>query len=321
MEIGSFLELDLVDFGEYYNQSNIVRLNSARAGIYHAIVSFGLDEIHIPYYMCSSVSNFLNFKGIRVNYYNIDNQLLPLVEKNQESSCFLLVNYFGLFSDKKLLTVGKRFNNVIVDNSQAFFTKPINNSNFLNVYSTRKFFGVPDGCYVIGENNIDIKYEEDKSSETSLFLFKRIEVGSSYSYETRMLNEKRIDNSDIMSMSKLTHKLLQSIDYKSIKNKRKNNFNLANNLFSYFNEFDFSVLKSDEAIPMVYPLVIRDESLMVKLQNKNIYTGRWWNHVLRHNGSNEFEGFLSRFMLPIPIDQRYGNHEFEYILKQLNDLR
>jgi hypothetical protein len=51
MEIGSFIELDLPNTGEYNlvdSELDIARLNAARAGVFHALQLYGTNEIYLP---------------------------------------------------------------------------------------------------------------------------------------------------------------------------------------------------------------------------------------------------------------------------------
>jgi hypothetical protein len=313
MEIGSFIELDLKQSGEYYHSQDIARLNSGRAGIFYSLQLLGLKKIYMPFYQCPSVSAFLINKKIEVVKYYLNAFLQPEMEVNEPESALLIVNYFGLFDDVQLMEISKKYNNVIVDNSQAFFTKPI--VSLLNVYSPRKFFGVPDGCYVIGRNAVknEFLHQRDISSDTSSFLLKRIELGCSAVYKERMMNEKRIDQSDVKRMSVLTHSLLANIDYTQIKERRIANFNYAHSLYKSMNKINVDSFIGENVVPMVYPLVIEKAELVDVLKTNHIYTGRWWSHVLSEVEIPGIEVHLSKYMIPLPIDQRYGVKEIECI--------
>lgn len=323
MEIGSFIELDIASTGEYFQDDiKIARLNTARAGIYHALRLLNINTVFLPYYLCPTVKEFLSRKGISISYYRLNEQFEPLLKQPEKEAVVLISNYFGIFSQNRLKAICKNFKHVIIDNSQSFFSPPI--EGCYNVYSTRKFFGVPDGCYVIGENArlFTETYDKDYSSETAAFLLKRHEFGSSAVYAERMKNEKRLDRSDIKLMSILTQTLLNGIDYERIRKKRIENFYIAHKLYKQFNLLDPTLWMTDENAPMVYPFMFKDEGLVTKLNNKNIYTGRWWKDVLSHVEPDSFEGQLSSFMVPIPIDQRYTRKEVDYcyevILSVLN---
>jgi hypothetical protein len=133
-------------------------------------------------------------------------------------------------------------------------------------------------------------------------------------YEERMKNEERIDNSDILRMSDLTISLLRNIDYLNVSSKRKKNFYFAHELFKNINKIDPTLYIDNNCIPMVYPLVIERLDLTDKLKKNQIYTGRWWNYVLSEVTGNTFETWLTRFMAPLPIDQRYDEKTLRYIL-------
>jgi len=276
MEIGSFIELDIPNTGEYYqDEDDIARLNTARAGIYHALSVMCLKTIYLPYYLCPTVKDFLYKKGITIYFYRLNKQFEPLLSQAEEEAAVLLSNYFGIFSSDRIKEVSKRFKHVIVDNSQSFFTPQIDGA--YDVYSPRKFFGVPDGSYLLGPNaSVGIaKYDKDSSSDTSAFLLKRIEKGCSAVYAERMENENRLDKSDILRMSDLSRRILQSIDYKHIIRRRLENFKHANSLFKEYNLLYPEKFMDQECVPMVYPLLIEDEGLVDKLKHEEIYTGRW----------------------------------------------
>jgi hypothetical protein len=313
MEIGSYIELDLRDSGEYHSPYvEIARLNSARSGIFHALSVLQCKSIQIPHYLCPSVKKFLVSKGINVKEYFISESMEPENIFLDKSEAILIVNYFGIFSTEKLFSIASRYVNVIIDNCQSFFSEPID--KVICIYSPRKFLGVPDGGYVLGPNAQSgaSEYEPDHSSDTAAFLLKRIEKGSSAAYKERMLNEKRIDKSDVRQMSALTKKLLANIDYDYVITRRKKNFHQACQLYSGINLIQPENFIDQKCVPMVYPLVVENINLVDELNIKKIYTGRWWNSVVQKLPPQKYEVFLSKYMVPIPIDQRYDSDTINY---------
>lgn len=313
-EIGSFIGLDLRNSGEFYDgDANVTRLNSARAGIYHSCRLYGCKSVHIPYYLCPTVKQFLLDHSIKVHAYFINEKFEPVGLTQKKDEAVLLVNYFGMISAERMSIMKERYTNVIIDNSAAFFSGPLDGC--YNVYSTRKFFGVPDGCYVIGEEAVKYvdEYKQDFSSSTASFLFSRQEYTTSETYAERMKNEERIDNSGILQMSGLTRSLLNSIDYLPIMRKRLANFHYANTLFDNANKIKPAGFTDAKSIPMVYPLVVEDELMTEKLKGKKIFTGRLWNAVLQEVPAYSFEAYLSKYLVPIPVDQRYTKEDLDYI--------
>ena len=307
MEIGSFIELQFPKGLEFYKgDTNIARLNTARAAIWHSFRLTGCETIWIPYYQCDSVRTFLNRKNVHIKNYHIDNRFNPIDLKPMENEAVLLVNYYGVMSQDRMRNLALSFNNAIIDNSQAFFCKPINGC--YNVYSCRKFIGVPDGAYAIGfgaEKKV-LEYEQGFSSDSSLFLLQRIEYGcEGKAYKSRQLNEQRLEFEDCLQMSKLTRTILDGTDYDLIQNRRKENFQIACEFFGGVNSIDASLYYDEDTVPMVYPLVVEDAELINRLQAAKHFQGHWWSYLCDEIKEESFEKWISRYIIPITIDQRY----------------
>ena len=314
MEIGSFIELQFMKGHEYYHGLDMLRLNTGRAAIYHSFVLTGAKRLWLPYYQCESVKRFLERKNVPMMFYHIDYDLAPKDDlKPEEDDAVLIVNYYGLFDSGHIGYRAKKYPNPIIDNSQAFFCSPVNGA--YNVYSCRKFIGVPDGSYVIGKEaatNCEC-YEQGYSSSTAKYLLERIEFGCEpITYDHKKANDFRLDHEDVKLMSKLTHTILDGTDYNEIRHKRIENFNYAKSLFDY-NLFNIKFVHNAESVPMVYPFVIEDEEVAKKLKKNGHYQGPWWEYLVDEMPENTAEYWLSKYMIPITIDQRYGKKELDYI--------
>lgn len=314
-EIGSFIELELPKGREWYKGSiGVARLNTGRAAIWHAFRITGAKAIWIPYYQCETVREFLTKKGVEIKYYHQDKNFNPIDLNAKVDEAVLLVNYYGIMSRERMRVLATANPNVIIDNCQAFFCEPIEGA--LNVYSCRKFIGVADGAYVIGQGADQFvdEYPQCYSSDTAAFLLKRIEYGcEGKGYEARTINEERVDTEDIMKMSALTRAMLDGADYELIKEKRRDNFDIACNLFANINVWDPTRFYDAETVPMVYPLVVEDDGLLQKLLDAKHFQGHWWHYITKELPESTFEHWMSRYMIPITIDQRYGHKELEYL--------
>lgn len=313
-EIGSFIELELPKGREWYKGDNVARLNTGRAAIWHAFRLTGAKAIWIPYYQCETVREFLFRKGCSVKFYHQDASFTPSDLEPSDDEAVLLVNYYGVMSNARMAALASHYNHVIIDNCQAFFCPPINNA--FNVYSARKFIGVADGAYVVGDfasKYVD-EYPRAYSSDTAVFLMKRIEYGcEGKGYESRSVNECRIDSEDTMKMSGLTYAMLDGADYEYIRSKRVANFHYAEELFSDINCLHPMTYFDESTVPMVYPLVVEDDTLLSRLLAAKHFQGHWWNYILKELPKDSFEHWLSRFIIPVTIDQRYGHKDIEYI--------
>ena len=322
VEMGSFLELQFSKGLEFYKgEMDIARLNTGRAAIWHAFKVLDCDCIWLPYYQCDSIRDFLGKKNVQIKYYHIDRHFNPTDLVPSDNEVVLLVNYYGVMSPSRMENLAKLYKNVIIDNSQAFFSRPIDNC--MNVYSCRKFVGVPDGAYVIGKNAekfVD-EYAQCYSSDTALFMLQRIEYGcEGKAYQSRQINEHRIDTENCMRMSKLTRTILDGTDYGYIKERRKENFVLADDLLKDLNQIDATEYYDAETVPMVYPLLIEDDNLLDKLQAAKHFQGHWWSYICNELPENSAEHWISRFVIPITIDQRYGKNEISALCATIKEM-
>lgn len=317
MEIGSFLELQLPKGSELYNQKkDIARLNTGRMGIWHAFRVSGCKRIWIPIYQCDSIRETLEKKGVDVCFYHQDHNWNPLDIEAAEDDAVLLVNYYGIMSHDRMVGLAKPYKHAIIDCAQAFYCKPV--AGALTVYSCRKFVGAPDGAYVVGKNAhlfVD-EYPQCYSSDTAAYLLKRIEYGcEGKGYEARSLNENRIDSEDCMKMSKLTRSIMDAEDYTFNKKKRRENFAYVHQLLGHINLIDPTIYMDEATIPMVYPLVVEDDNLIQRLFAAKHFQGHWWSYICDEQPQDSFEYWISRYVIPITIDQRYGKAEMDYLVK------
>lgn len=316
MEIGSFIELQFPKGLEYYNQQyNIARLNTGRAAIWHAFRVTGCTSIWIPIYQCDTVRETLKEHAVKIKYYHIDSNFDPIDLKPTDDEAVLFVNYYGVMSYRRMCELASLSKYPIIDNCQGFFNSPIKGAQ--NIYSCRKFVGVPDGAYVIGSDAhlyVD-EYPQGYSSDTAEFLLKRIEYGcEGKGYESRNINEHRIDNEPIMKMSKLTRAILDGTNYDIIKEKRRKNFQMAHELLCGVNKINPTQYYDEETIPMVYPLVVEEDELINRLFKAKHFQGHWWSYICDEQSSATFEYWISRYVIPITIDQRYGREEIECLV-------
>ncbi|EEC52942.1 hypothetical protein [Bacteroides eggerthii] len=321
MEIGSFLELQLPKDRELYRQeTDIARLNTGRMGIWHAFRVTGCKRIWIPIYQCDSIRKTFEKKGVEMCFYHQDKDWNPLDIEVKEDDAVLLVNYYGIMSSERMTELAKPYVHIIIDCAQAFFCHPVKGA--LTVYSCRKFVGVPDGAYVIGKDAHKYveEYPQCYSSDTATFLLKRIEYGcEGKGYEARSLNEHRIDTEDCMQMSKLTRTLMDAEDYIYNQQKRKENFTYVHRCLSGINKIEPTRYMDEETIPMVYPLVVEDDALIQKLFAVKHFQGHWWSYICEEQSVESFEYWISRYIIPITIDQRYGKEEMDYLVNVIKN--
>ena len=316
-EFGGYLPLELAQGREYfekYSDAKIMRLNCGRTAIVAAMQHIKPSKVHIPYYNCNVVREALQTFGIPFEYYFLDEELNPVVTRIGENEWLLYVNYFGNCTKAQLQYIKDKFKRVIFDNTQAFFADPILEEDTFNAYSCRKFVGVPDGSYLVwgGKRQIDTVYPQDVSWERSAFLLKSLELGTNAAYQDNLCSKADFGE-EVKGMSVLTRKMLASFDYDKIREIRYRNFQILHQQLKEINQFPY-LFETDTMF--VYPLYSEILDLREKLVEQKIYVSQWWKYLLDIVPEDSIEAKMSKWILPLPIDQRYSEED----MMQLADI-
>jgi len=313
--IGGYFDLELNNFGTYYHD-DAVKLNSGQSCFKYILLSLNVNKIYIPYYICDSLISILKNLGISYEFYRVSRTFIPLIENVDPNSHILIINYFGLLNNK-INNLKIIFSSIILDNVHAFFLKYID-ANIPVFYSTRKFFGVPDGGFVYCNPLLKISFKKDKSYNNFGHLLKRIDVNPEYGYNDFIKNELRIKKSGISLMSNITKRLLLNIDYNRVKEIRNNNFYYLHKLLKYSNEISDVIDSATIDGPLVYPYLIKNgKYLRNYLINSHIYVPKYWVNVFKNVSNNMWEYYLTDNLVPLPIDQRYNINHMMYIIESI----
>jgi hypothetical protein len=204
---------------------------------------------------------------------------------------------------------------VIIDNSQAFYSRPI--AGVDTFYSARKFFGVPDGAYVSINQPLNKVLKKDTSFDRCSHLLKRLDVGAEFGYPDFKANDDALANKEIMIMSDLTKSLLDNIKYDRIKEIRRANFEFLNTRLKSTNLFN--ALPETLQVPMIYPYLSNNEGLKDKLHKNRVYVATYWPNVISWTNKTHWEHFLAERLICIPVDQRYNTADMEYVVSLISE--
>lgn len=310
-EIGGYFQLDqLID--EPFHK-NLVELNTARNALLYLFKSKNIGKVYLPYFLCDSVSSILSKNHIEYDYYEIDRNFRPIFNEQLSDNEYLyVVNYYGQISDDVIRKYKDKYVNIIVDNTQSFFQKPVEGIDTL--YSCRKFFGLPDGAYLSTDTFLNEDLEEDQSSSRMNHILGRFEGKASDYYVEYKKSDADFDELPIKSMSKLTRNILGAIDYKNVLETRNTNFEYLHNHLEQTNILE---LHSPQG-PFAYPYYVENGiEIRKKLAEKKVYIPTLWPNVLRDNEADSIEYEYAANILPLPCDQRYSLTDMATLLKEL----
>ena len=316
-EIGGYFELELNDFNDLYH-NNALALNSGRNCLEHILNNSKYKHIYIPYYTCEVILEPLKKSGILYTFYNIDQNFMPIISILDDDDALLYTNYFGLMNIQ-VEELSKKITNLIVDNAQAFYDMPL--KDIPTFYSPRKFFGLPDGGFVYTTVNCEHNdFEIDSSIDRMSYLIGSIELGKEYFYEDFKTSEMSLIKQPIKKMSEITKRLLNSIDFKKIKEIRLSNFYYIHDKLKMKNELSYLIDEAEINVPMIYPLLISDiDGIRMHLIKNRIYVAQYWPNVLDWIDKESFEYNLAKNIIPISINQHYNIDDLDYIVQTIND--
>lgn len=317
--IGGYFEIETAGKGSFPHKDGIL-LNTGRNSLEYILRSIDhVKCLYIPYYTCEVVLEPLNKLGIPFTFYhiNLDFEIIdPPILKQGE---YIVVNnYYGI-KDNYVIELSKYYDSqMIVDATQSYFMPIIENTKMF--FSLRKYIGVPDGGVAYGvSNQLLSSYEIDDSSERIEHLHIRKEQGAEAGYAKYQENEKKLDNKPILRMSDFTSNMINKIDYTSIKNKRRENFCHLHQHLQTLNKITIPDINYF-ACPMVYPLCVESAiNMRTELIKNKIFVAKYWPNVEQWAGENALETWMANNILPLPIDQRYGEEDMNRIIKTIKN--
>ena len=306
-----------MEFGnrsEYHDQ--LLKLNTGRNAFEYILQAKKYQLVYLPWFTCDVLMEPIKRAGVKYAFYHIDEALDPIIDFTiNADECFLYINYFGVKNDtvERLAT---QIDNLVIDNSQAFFSKPIGKTN--TFYSCRKFFGVPDGAYLnIGTENVP-QFPQDVSYERCTHLLKCIDHSIEDGYSDFLANEALLAGEGIKQMSVLTQKIMSSVDYVFCREQRNKNFFYLHERLRNINEIKLNFKSADG--PLCYPLLVSGRPLRQQLNTERIYIADFWPNVRRAMAEEEYEHFLALNLAALPVDHRYDEKDMDHIIETVNKL-
>lgn len=322
-EYGGYLPLELnpgeEPFFEY--EEHLRRFNSAKAALCSILTVLSPKELFLPVYYCPSTIKALRRTGIPLRFYHIGEALRPKDIPDRKGCAVLLVDYFGVKgTETEELAASFQQAEVFIDRAHGFFEKPLMAERVYNIYSARKFFGVPDGAYLIGS---DIKSLEESGQgfpsidERAKYLLVSFEEGTNAAYSMK----KKADHflaEHYGAMSALSIGLLRNVDCERVKILRERNYRF---LYKEFLPINALVLPENSAA-YLFPLFLPGTGHRIKqeLVKKKIYVPTLWEGEELKELGNESEHNMSTDCVFLPVDQRYREEDMEYIAQMVKSL-
>lgn len=306
--VGGYFGLELNKGGHSYHTVPYT-FKSGRSALHFILKECKPALVYIPFYTCKVILQSFEVTGIAYKYYAVDESLEPVTLPDlAKDEYFLYTNYMGI-KDAAVNRLSARYGRqLIVDCTQAFFTKGNGRSWYFN--SCRKFFGVPDGAYLYPPDDIPVQPIESRNTAyTVTHLIKRFNGQVQEGYAAFKENEA-LCGPELTGMSEISRLMLSHINYPEVIAARKANFNRLHYIFK--NQNQFAIITDPDMVPMVYPLITPYHTDREKLYSQGIYVPTFWAEVKEGSKTGfETESKLAERLMPLPIDHRYQETDMQ----------
>lgn len=293
-----------------------VYLNSGRHALEYILRGIGnVRCLWIPYFTCDVVLQPLAKLEILHKFYHV-NEKLEIAEAIElgDGEYILYTNYYGVKDSYAKTVVETYGNRAIVDNAQALYCPAIASHQF---YSPRKFMGMPDGGLAVTcVPNTAASLPVDNSYDRCSHLLKRLELVPSEGYNDFKANSKKIAEATLSQMSPISERIFESVDLELVKQRRRENFKILHKALKGTNRLDIPPMDSF-ACPLVYPYWTGKNDLKKKLIDSKIFVATYWPNIFEWCKPTDLEYELANHVVCIPIDQRYGKDEMEFIIRSV----
>jgi hypothetical protein len=336
MELGSGFDMDLYElnlspngFSQYIGNRNHCLFDSARSALKTMAHVIGSGNILLPEYICESVIKC--FPVDRIILYKLKQNLQidadDLFNKiNKSTAVVYLMHYFGTLQPENILSLLRTEKDkfgfkIIEDTTHSIFTKTQTIGDYC-VASLRKWFPLPNGGVLYASVPLNTYDEIPRNADNTkayammlkqLHLLGRLDCNPEYRALFTACEEKLDNQKEIKRISDFSEFLLNCYDVDDMVKRRAFNLNYLKNILNSLGIMQLCDFAEGDC-PFTLPILVPErDAFRSYLMENSIYCAVHW----------PFDGFaqeqrplavsLSGGMLSLPIDQRYGEKEMEYL--------
>lgn len=346
MELGSEYNLDLSQLEDtqdnlynYLREKKSIFLDSGRGALYLLLESLPKGKVLIPNYICTSVIDCFR-EDYEINSYRINMDFTINIEDIEEKlsgdiKILYIVQYFGnvmnITVKNKILDWKRKYNFIIIeDTTHSIFSESCMIGDYC-ICSLRKWFPIPDGGILYSQTaNINQLLQKKIKSRRNiekanamilktLYLQNKVDCNELYR-KIFIEEENKLDvQSEIMMISSFSKWLLSFFSISEIIEKRKNNMKY---LSTKLQELHYGIQFKESDTPFAVPIYCKNRDNFRKyLIENNIFCAVHWPILKENPISDTYNEEMSMHILSLPIDQRYGIEEMDYMIKVIKNYR
>lgn len=336
LELGSEFDLDLHDanispngFSQFIGSMNHCLFDSGRSALKAIAHVIGSGHVLLPEYICESVIKC--FPADQVIFYRLKQNLQidtdDLCNKiNEGTAVVYVMHYFGSLQSGNILsllqTEKEKFGfTIIEDTTHSIFSKKQTVGDYC-VASLRKWFPLPNGCILYASAPLNVFDDIPRSTDNDkayammlkhLHLSGRINCNTEYRALFTACEAKFDNQREVKRISDLSEFLLNCYDVDDMAKKRTFNLKYLKEKLSSLGIRELCDFAEDDC-PFTLPIMVPDrDALRSNLMENRIYCAVHWPFDGLAQEQRPLAVSLSNNMLSLPIDQRYGEKEMDYL--------
>lgn len=323
-EIGGYFEWEMPAAGGSFHPGAALALKSARSCLAVLLRRERPRRVHVPYYICDGPLEPLA-AATEIVFYPLDEELEvaggpPPVAADER---LLYVDYFALKSVYARRLEERYGERLWLDCTQAFFCRP-DDGAAPAFNSARKFFGVPDGAYLYLPPGQELTWERNLEVNSAYrldHLTLRLEGETAAGHRAFHDNEDR-NGDGVAAISRIGRRMLERIDYETAAERRRSNYLRLHRALAASNRIPPEVTALEAgAVPFSYPYLPPVEIAHERLWERRVFVPVLWRECRERIADGfDLEKTLSERLLPLPVDQRYGEREMDRILAALDEV-
>jgi len=297
-------------------------------------------RVLLPALCCESMVTPFEMNGYDISYFKLNDDITAnfedIVSKLHSGTIFLYMNYFGIpsLSDEKLSIIKESYQNIlIVEDRTHDILMPRRNKFFpdFTVISIRKWLAIPDGGILYSQQKKesfpkgmdayfgDIRNDALKNKSTYL-TSGDVQIKSQFRKQLEAANNYLDKSESVVAMSIKSYETLKCVDFYKISQSRQQNIRVLSFLLKSISSIKDILIDTEQTL-LYYPILVenRDE-VQRKLAQNNIYCPVIWPLPNSAIGVCTVSEYISKNMLALPCDQRYGKSDMEHICKVLEQV-
>lgn len=276
----------------------------------------GIRRVLMPHFTCGTVWEPLRRLGLRGELYGVSRSLAPILPADVgEDDVLLLTDYFGVSTDV-VRQAGSGFPGlVVVDATLALFARYDDcwpaSQRWAAFYSVRKFAGVPDGGVAVASFELPLPAGMARSACRVKPLLLRRDEGALAAASACEEAEAELSG-PALRMSRLTRLLVKRVDWAVASERRCENYARLHDALGPMNRLCLPAKVFHG--PFCYPLLSGIPGLRDDLVDAGVALPLLWPEVIESCPAESTENEVARSLLPLPLDQRYGEKEMDWLI-------